>query len=119
MDHLAPYRLFMGFPDGSVVKNLPAIQETQVQCLGREDPLEKGMATNSSILHVEYHGQRAIVHGIAQESVRGCSVSRFAVTAMPLSSVLRSFDSPPLTLTREHVISYHVKPPQGLSVDQD
>ena len=32
------------------VKNLPAIQETQVQSLGWEDPLEKGMATHSSIL---------------------------------------------------------------------
>ena len=30
--------------------NMPAIQETQVQSLGREDPLEKGMATHSSIL---------------------------------------------------------------------
>ena len=40
----------MGFPGGSAVKNLPAMQETQVQSLGREDPLEKGMATHSSIL---------------------------------------------------------------------
>ena len=32
------------------VKNLPAMQETRVQCLGQEDPLEKGMATHSSIL---------------------------------------------------------------------
>ena len=32
------------------VKNLPAVQETQVQSLGQEDPLEKGMATHSSIL---------------------------------------------------------------------
>ena len=32
------------------VKNLPAIQETQVWSLGREDPLEKGMAIHSSIL---------------------------------------------------------------------
>ena len=31
------------------VKNLHAMQETQVQSLGREDPLEKGMATLSSI----------------------------------------------------------------------
>ena len=31
------------------VKNLPAIQETQVQSLGWEDPLEKGMAAHSSI----------------------------------------------------------------------
>ena len=33
-----------------VVKNLAATQEDQVQSLGREDPLEKGMATHSSIL---------------------------------------------------------------------
>ena len=33
-----------------MVKNLPAIQETQVQPLGQEDPLEKGMAMHSSIL---------------------------------------------------------------------
>ena len=33
-----------------MVKNLPAVQETRVQSLGREDPLEKGMATHSSIL---------------------------------------------------------------------
>ena len=32
------------------VKNLPAMQETWVQSLGQEDPLEKGMATYSSIL---------------------------------------------------------------------
>ena len=32
------------------VKNLPAVQETQVQSLGQEDPLEKEMATYSSIL---------------------------------------------------------------------
>ena len=32
------------------VKNLPAMQDTCVQSLGREDPLEKGMATQSSIL---------------------------------------------------------------------
>ena len=33
-----------------MVKNLPAVQETQVQSLGQEDPLEKGMATYSSVL---------------------------------------------------------------------
>ena len=33
-----------------LVKNLPAMQMIQVQSLGREDPLEKGMATHSSIL---------------------------------------------------------------------
>ena len=33
-----------------LVKNLPAVQETQVRSLGREDTLEKEMATHSSIL---------------------------------------------------------------------
>ena len=33
-----------------MVKNLPAMQETQVRSLGWGDPLEKGMATHSSIL---------------------------------------------------------------------
>ena len=33
-----------------MVKNLPAMQETQVQSLGWEDPLEKGMVTHSSTL---------------------------------------------------------------------
>ena len=40
----------MGFPGGSVVKNVPEMQETWVQSLHREDPLEKEMATHSSIL---------------------------------------------------------------------
>ena len=40
----------MSFPGGSHVKSLPAMQETQVQSLGQEDLLEKGMATHSSLL---------------------------------------------------------------------
>ena len=40
----------LGFPGGSVVKNPPAIQKTQVLSLGQEDPLEKEMASCSSIL---------------------------------------------------------------------
>ena len=39
----------MGFSGGSVVKN-PAEQEMPVQFLGQEDPLEKEMATHSSVL---------------------------------------------------------------------
>ena len=39
----------MGFPDGSVVKNLPAMQE-RIRSLGQEDPLEEEMSTHSSIL---------------------------------------------------------------------
>ena len=33
-----------------IVRNLPAMQEIRVQSLGQEDPLEKGMATHSSVL---------------------------------------------------------------------
>jgi len=44
-----------------MVKNLPAIQETQVRSLGQEDPLEKEMATHSSILLGKFHGQRSLV----------------------------------------------------------
>ena len=43
----------MGFPSGSAVKNPIAMQEPQeswVRFQGQEDPLEKGMATHSSIL---------------------------------------------------------------------
>ena len=39
-----------GFPRGSDVKNLPAIQETWVQSLGQEDSLEKEIGTHSRIL---------------------------------------------------------------------
>ena len=45
-----PPRLKGAFLVAQMVKNLPAMQETQVQALHQEDPLEKGMATYSSIL---------------------------------------------------------------------
>ena len=40
----------MGFPGGSVVKHLPAMQEMWLPSLGQEDPLEEGMAAHPSIL---------------------------------------------------------------------
>ena len=39
-----------GFPGNSAVKNLPAVQEMWARSLGQKDPLEKGMASHSSIL---------------------------------------------------------------------
>ena len=45
-----------------LVKNLPAMQETWVQSLGWEDPLEEGMATHSSILAWRIPGQRSLMH---------------------------------------------------------
>ena len=43
------------------VKNLPEMQETQVQSLGQEEPLEKGMATTPVFSPGEFHGQRSLV----------------------------------------------------------
>ena len=43
------------------VKRLPTMRETWVQSLNREDLLEKGMATHSSILPGKSHGQRSLV----------------------------------------------------------
>ena len=42
-------------------KNPPAMQETLVEFLGWEDPLEMGTATHSSIFPGEFHGQRSLV----------------------------------------------------------
>ena len=44
------HKIFIRSGVAQMVKKLPAMQETQVQSLGWEDPLEKGMATHSSIL---------------------------------------------------------------------
>ena len=56
------------------IKNLPAVQETQVQSLSWEDPLEKEMATHSSILGMENLMDRgawwAAVHGAAKSRTR-------------------------------------------------
>ena len=56
-----------------MVKNLPATQETWVQSLGQEDPLEKGMATHSSILVWRIPMDRgawgATVHGVAESAM--------------------------------------------------
>ena len=49
-----------------MVKNLPAVRETWVRSLGPEDPLEKEMATHSSILACRFSQRRATVHEVAK-----------------------------------------------------
>ena len=54
------------------VKRLPVMRETQVQSLDREDPLEKGMVTHSSILaenSMDGGGWRATVHRTAKSDI--------------------------------------------------
>ena len=57
-----------------VVKNLPAMQETWVQSLGWEDPLEEDMATHSSILAwripMDRGAWQAAVHGFTKSQTR-------------------------------------------------
>ena len=48
-------------PPAQTVKNLPAMEETWVQSLGQEDPLEKGMAPSPQFLPGESHGERSLV----------------------------------------------------------
>ena len=59
-----------------MVKNLPAVQDTGIQSLDQEDPLEKGMATHSSILTwktpwTEESGGLHTVHGVAELDTTG------------------------------------------------
>ena len=59
-----------GFPGRSAARNPPAMQETQVPSLGRENPMEKETATHSSILGnpVDRGAWQASVHGVTKES---------------------------------------------------
>ena len=63
----------LGFPGGSVVKHLVAVQELQVLSLGWEGPLEKEMETHSRILAweipwTEEPGGLYTVYGVVKES---------------------------------------------------
>ena len=51
----------MGFSGGSEIKNPTAVKETWVWYLGGDDPLEKEMATQSSVLTWKFYGQRNLV----------------------------------------------------------
>ena len=53
-----------------MVKNLSAMQETWVQSLGQENPLEKGMQTTPVFLPGEFHGERRLVDCIGLRRIR-------------------------------------------------
>ena len=55
-----------------MVKNPPAVQETQVQFLSLEDPVEKGMATHSSILawRIPWTEEPGRLQGVAKSQTR-------------------------------------------------
>ena len=60
-------------PRGSAEKNLPSMQETQIQSLGWEDHLEEGMATHFGILAwriMERRAWKATVHSMAKSQIQ-------------------------------------------------
>ena len=61
----------LGFSGDSVVKNLPATQEMQVLSLSQEDPLEKGMSTDSNILawEIPWTGEPGRLQSTGPQSV--------------------------------------------------
>ena len=65
-----------------MVKNLPAMHEIRVQSLDQEDPLEKEMATHSSILAGEFHGQRSLVD-YSQTGQSQTQLSDYHFTSVP------------------------------------
>ena len=85
----------MSFPDGSVGKNLPSVQETWVWSLGQVKPLEEEMAAHSSILAWEIPWNRevrqAIVHRLAKSSTR---LSDWAHTHIHMHTLEKILESP-------------------------
>ena len=72
-----------------MLTNLPAVQETWVQSLGQKDPLEKGMATHSSILAWRIHGQRSLVGYHPQGRKELNTMERLTHTCMLLITQLK------------------------------
>ena len=62
--------MYMVFPSGSVVKNLPAMKETQFSSLGGEESLEEDMATYTSIIAwripMDRGAWQCTVHGVTR-----------------------------------------------------
>ena len=83
--------LQVSFPCGAVVKNPPAMQETQgmqVQSLGQEDPLEEEMATHSSILvwDIPWTGEPGRLQSMGFHKVRHGLVIEHACMLQPKMS---------------------------------
>ena len=81
------HTVVMGFPYGSAVQNLPAMQEMQVWSLSWEDPLEKEMATHSCILAWEIPWMESLADYIPQ----GCKESDMTQATKQQRSTVLAF----------------------------
>ena len=95
-EHLS-YRVSL---EAQLVKDPPATQETRVQPLGWEDPLEKGTATYSSILA----SMECIVHGFSKSQTR---LSNFLSFAKP--AVYQLWDRKDMTIPVFFFLSWYIK----------
>ena len=96
--YIRSHHTYKGFPGGSEVKKcLPAMRETWVRSLGWEDPLEKEMATHSSILPGKSHGWRRLVG----YSPRGCKESDMSEQLTPPLHQVLLWDVGSNSLTRD------------------
>ena len=96
-----------GFLSGSVVKNLPAIQEMQemwVQFPGQEDPLEEGLATHSSILAWRIPW----TEGLAGYRLWGCKESDMTETIEHIQNTILSCQPLKCSLQAEIIRIYHL-----------
>ena len=73
-----------------MVKNLPAMQETQVQSLGWEDPLEKEVATHSSYSMYGGPWPWATVHGLAESNTK--EQLTFSLWGMIINKIHSKYD---------------------------
>ena len=69
-----------------MVKNLPTVQETQVQSLCQEDSLGKGMAIHSSVFAGEFHGQRSLAGCSPWDSKKSDMTERLTFTSNWIAS---------------------------------
>ena len=88
-DYILLYRVVLqdlgGLPGGSVVKNLPAMQETLVWSLRQKDPLEKGMAAHSSILawRIPWTEESDGLRSMGSQRVRhDCATNTFTIIGL-------------------------------------
>ena len=98
------------------VKNLPAMQETRVQSLGQEGPLEKSMATHSSILawKTPWTEEPGRLQSMWSQKVRQNEQPVFSLSSWPmsrtqLSTCIQSLSL--LILTFDHVCSWLLQTP--------
>ena len=102
--------------DIHLVKNPPAMQETQVQSLAWEDPLEKGMAIHSHsivawrIPRTEESGRLHIVHGVTKaQSMAQISLTVYICTQAEVHVMRQIFYSLEFSENREYVFVLIVK----------